>query len=149
MSNQVSKLTSQQQKAIRLFLSGRNDTQVAEELGVARQTVNNWKNRRRVFVMELERQQKELRRESQRQLWGLVADSIGVLRQSLASDNERIRQSTAVHVLKAIGLYGLGPDEQWSELSALQPEPNEIQILIEQFRQMGSNVVSGSSGNGH
>ena len=79
----------------------------------------------------------------------MVADSIGVLRQSLASDNERIRQSTAVHVLKAIGLYGLGPDEQWSELSALQPEANEIQILIEQFRQMGSHVVSGSSGNGH
>ena len=87
--------------------------------------------------MELGRQQKELRREGQRQLWGLVADSIGVLGQSLASENERIRQSAAVHVLKAIGLYGRGPDEQWSELPALQPEPNEIQILIEQFRQMG------------
>ena len=118
-------------------------------MGVARQTVNNWKNKHRVFVMELERQQKELRRESQRQLWGLIADSIDVLRQSLVSDNERIRQSTAVHVLKASGLYGRGPDEQWSELSTLQAETNEIQILIEQFRQMGSNVVSRPSGNGH
>ena len=128
MSNQVRKLTPQQQKGIRLFLFGRNNTH---------------------FVMELERQQKELRRESQRQLWGLIADSIDVLRQSLVSDNERIRQSTAVHVLKASGLYGRGPDEQWSELSTLQAETNEIQILIEQFRQMGSNVVSRPSGNGH
>ena len=149
MSNQVRKLTPQQQKGIRLFLSGRNNTQVAEELGVARQTVNNWKNKHRVFVMELERQQKELRRESLRQLWGVIADSIDVLRQSLVSDNERIRQRTAVQALKASGLYGRGPDEQWSELSTLQAETNEIQILIEQFRQMGSNVVSRPSGNGH
>ena len=142
-------LTVIQEKAIQLLMTGRSDQAVADELDIARQTVNNWKNKHRVFVMELERQQKELRRESQRQLWGLIADSIDVLRQSLVSDNERIRQSTAVHVLKASGLYGRGPDEQWSELSTLQPETNEIQILIEQFRQMGSNVVSRPSGNGH
>ena len=142
-------LTVIQDKAIQLLMTGLSDQAVADKLGLARQTVCNWKNRHQVFAMELGRQQKELRRESQRQLWGLVTDSIGVLGQSLASENERIRQSTAVHVLKAIGLYGRGADEQWSELPALQPEPNEIQILIEQFRQMGSNVVSGSSGNGH
>ena len=142
-------LTVIQEKAIQLLMTGLSDQAVADELDIARQTVNNWKNKRRVFVMELERQQKELRRESQRQLWGLIADSIDVLRQSLVSDNERIRQSTAVHVLKASGLYGRGPDEQWSELSTLQPETNEIQILIDQFRQMGSNVGSKPSGNGH
>ena len=148
MTNQDN-LTVMQEKAIQLLMTGLSDQAVADELDIARQTVNNWKNKHRVFVMELERQQKELRRESQRQLWGLIADSIDVLRQSLVSDNERIRQSTAVHVLKASGLYGRGPDEQWSELSTLQAETNEIQILIEQFRQMGSNVVSRPSGNGH
>ena len=40
MTKQVRKLTAQQQKSIRLFLSSCNDTEVAEELGVARQTVN-------------------------------------------------------------------------------------------------------------
>ena len=148
MANQDN-LTVMQEQSIQLLMTGLSDQAVADELDIARQTVNNWKSKRRVFVMELERQQKELRRESQRQLWGLIADSIDVLRQSLVSDNERIRQSTAVHVLKASGLYGRGPDEQWSELSTLQPETNEIQILIEQFRQMGSNVVSRPSVNGH
>ena len=98
MTKQVRKLTSQQQKSIRLFLSGCNDTEVAAELGVARQTVNTWKNKNQGFAAELDRQQQELNQENQLQLSGLVGQSIQVLRQSLESENERLRQLTAVHV---------------------------------------------------
>ena len=103
MTKRVRKLTSQQQKSIRLFLSGCNDTEVAAELGVARQTVNTWKNKNQSFAAELDRQQQELNQENRLQLSGLVSQSIQVLRQSLESENERLRQSTAVHVLKATG----------------------------------------------
>ena len=105
MTKQVRKLTSQQQKSIRLFLSGCNDTEVAAELGVARQTVNNWKNKNQDFAKELDRQQQELNQENRLQLSGLVSQSIQVLRQSLESEHERLRQSTAVHVLKTTGFY--------------------------------------------
>ena len=78
MTKQVRKLTAQQQKSIRLFLSSCNDTEVAAELGVARQTVNNWKNKNQDFAKELNRQQQELNQENQLQQAGLVDQSIQV-----------------------------------------------------------------------
>ena len=78
---------------------------MAEELGVARQTGNTWKNKNQSFADELDRQQQELNQENRLQLSGLVSQSIQVLRQSLESEHERLRQSTAVHVLKATGFY--------------------------------------------
>ena len=97
------RLSGPQQKAINLFLAGMNDTDVAEELGLARQTVNKWRNKNQNFGVKLEQQQRELNKESRQQLSALVSRSVEVLGQSLESENERIRQSTAVHVLKATG----------------------------------------------
>ena len=51
-------------KGNNLFLAGMNDTEVAEELGVARQTVNKWKNKNQNFGAKLEQQQRELDKES-------------------------------------------------------------------------------------
>ena len=76
-------LTVIQDKAIQLLMMGLSDQAVADKLGLARQTVCNWKNRHQVFAMELGRQQKELRRESQRQLWGLVADSMELFTEAM------------------------------------------------------------------
>ena len=141
MTKQVRKLTSQQQKSIRLFLSGCNDTEVAAELGVARQTVNNWKNKNQDFAKELDRQQQELNQENQLQLSGLVGQSIQVLRQSLASENERIRLSASIHVLKATSLYG--QDHETTSSWAEQSETSEadIQTLIAQFHAMGAKLI--------
>ena len=83
MTKQVKRLTSKQQQAISLLLSCKNDTEVAEELGVARQTGNTWKNKNQSFAVELDRQQQELNQENRLQLSGLVSQSIQVLRQSL------------------------------------------------------------------
>ena len=76
---------------------------MAEELGVARQTGNTWKNKNQSFAAELDRQQQELNQENRLQLSGLVSQSIQMLRQSPESEHERLRQSTAVHVLKTTG----------------------------------------------
>ena len=56
MTKEDRKLTGPQQKAINLFLSGMNDTEVAESLSVARQTVNKWKNQNLRFGAELGQQ---------------------------------------------------------------------------------------------
>ena len=72
MTKQVKRLTAKQQQAISLFLSCKNDTEVAEELGVARQTMNTWKNKNLDFAAELDRQQQELNQENRLQLSGLV-----------------------------------------------------------------------------
>ena len=141
MTKQVKRLTAKQQQAISLFLSCKNDTEVAAELGVARQTVNVWRNKNQGFAAELDRQQQELNRENQRQLSGLVGQSVEVLRQSLASENERIRLSASIHVLKATGLYGQDHEttSSWAEQS--ETSETDIQTLIAQFHAMGAKLI--------
>ena len=141
MTKQVKRLTAKQQQAISLFLSCKNDTEVAEELGVARQTVNTWKNKNQGFAAELDRQQQELNQKNRLQLSGLVGQSIRVLRQSLESENERIRFSTSIHVLKATGLYGLDQETTsgWAEQS--ETAEADIQTLIAQFHAMGAKLI--------
>ena len=39
-----------QEKAIRLLMAGLNDGAVADKLGLARQTVNNWRHNDAVFA---------------------------------------------------------------------------------------------------
>ena len=137
MTKQVKRLRAKQQQAISLLLSYKNDTEVAQELGIARQTVNTWKNKNQDFATELDRQQQELNQENQLQLSGLVGQSIQVLRQSLASENERIRLSASIHVLKATGLYGQDHETTggWAEQS--ETAEADIQTLIAQFHAMG------------
>ena len=141
MTKQVKRLTAKQQQAISLFLSCKNDTEVAAELGVARQTVNTWKNKNQGFAAELDRQQQELNQENRLQLSGLVGQSIRVLRQSLESENERIRFSTPIHVLKATGLYGQDHEATggWAEQS--ETAEADIQTLIAQFHAMGAQLM--------
>ena len=142
MTKEDKKLSGPQQKAINLFLAGLNDTQVGEQVGVARSTVNKWKNKNPNFGAELDRQQQELNQENRLQLSGLVGQSIQVLRQSLASENERIRLSASVHVLKATGLYGQDHEttSSWAEQS--ETAEADIQTLIAQFRAMGAQVIA-------
>ena len=131
------KLSGPQQRAINLFLAGLNDTQVGDQVGVARSTVNKWKNKNPNFAAELDCQQQELNQENRLQLSGLVGQSIQVLRQSLASENERIRLSASIHVLKATGLYGQDHEttSSWAEQS--ETVEADIQTLIAQFHAMG------------
>jgi len=141
LTKQVKRLTSKQQQAISLLLSCKNDTEVAEELGVARQTMNTWKNKNLDFAAELDRQQQELNQENRLQLSGLVGQSIRVLRQSLESENERIRLSASIHVLKATGLYGQDHEtaSSWAEQS--ETAEADIQTLIAQFQAMGAQLI--------
>ena len=134
------RLSGPQQKAINLFLAGMNDTEVAEELGLARQTVNKWRNKNQNFGAKLEQQQRELNKESRQQLSALVSRSVEVLGQSLESENERIRQSTAVHVLKATGFYRPESRDIWRG-EVVEEDEADIQTLIAQFQAMGAQLV--------
>ena len=140
MTKEDKRLSGPQQKAINLFLAGMNDTEVAEELGLARQTVNKWRNKNQNFGAKLEQQQRELNKESRQQLSALASRSVEVLGQSLESENERIRQSTAVHVLKATGFYTAESKDRWRG-EVVEEDEADIQTLIAQFQAMGAQLV--------
>jgi len=136
MTKEDKRLNGPQQKAITLFLAGMNDTGVAEELEVARQTVNKWRNKSQNFGAKLEQEQRELNKESRQKLSGLVNRSVEVLGQSLESENERIRQSAAVHVLKATRFYRPESRDQWRG-EMVEKDDADVQTLIARFHAMG------------
>ena len=101
------KLNEKQQRAIQLLLVGQSDQQVAETVGVTRQTVNQWKSRDPVFVARMNREKEELWQSYRQKLRSVVGQAIDVLvDDSLDVENRNLRQTAAVHLLKSVGLYG-------------------------------------------
>jgi len=106
MTNQDD-LTVLQEKAIQLLMRGGNDQAVAAELDMARQTVNNWRHNDAAFVARFNAERQALWSTHREKLRSLVAQAVDVLAEDMAATLEpKLRQSTAIHVLKAVGLYG-------------------------------------------
>ena len=62
-----------------MLLVGQSDQQVAETVGVTRQTVNQWKNRDPVFVARMKREKEELWQSYRQKLRSVVGQAIDVL----------------------------------------------------------------------
>lgn len=109
-ADKTRQLNVKQENAIDLLLQGQNDREVAEAVGVSRQTVTEWRNGNPVFVAELNRRRKEVWGGQQERLRGLVAKAVDTLEEQLEDEHGmtpvRVRQAAAVHILKAVGLYG-------------------------------------------
>ena len=109
-ADKTRQLNVKQENAIDLLLQGQNDREVAEAVGVSRQTVTEWPNGNAVFVAELNRRRQEVWGGEVERLRGLVAKAIDVLEEELEDEQGmtpvRVRQAAAVHILKAVGLYG-------------------------------------------
>ncbi len=104
--DKTGQLTVQQQNAIDLLIQGQSDREVAEAVGVARQTVTTWRNSNADFVAELNRRRQEVWGGQVEQLRQLVAKAVQVLAEDLEDDDKALRQRAAIHILRAVGLYG-------------------------------------------
>jgi len=99
------KLTPEQLNAIDLLIFGKTDKEVAETIGVGRNTVSKW-YKNAFFIAELNARREGLWRESKDRLKALVYDAVNVLSNGLNSSDEKIAVTSAVHILKTVGLYG-------------------------------------------
>ena len=106
MTNQDN-LTVMQEKAIQLLMTGRSDQAVADELDIARQTANNWRHNDAAFAARFNAERQALWSTHREKLQSLVVQAVDVLAEGMAATLEpKLRQSAAIHVLKAVGLYG-------------------------------------------
>jgi hypothetical protein len=105
-SDKLHKLSQKQLNAIEFILSGENDSRVAEKVKVTRQTINHWKNRDSLFAATLNLRRHEIWNGNNSKLMSLAEDAIKVLENLLQSENERTSMNVAVHILKALGIYG-------------------------------------------
>ena len=137
------KLTVRQQNAIDLFLTGKNDRQVAECVGVERVTVNGWRNRKPEFIDELNRRRYELFAGEMDRLRSLISASVDALTACINSRDERIKLAAATTLLKLIGLdrHPLIPTSREATQSTVRPPISEI------IRLCSETVVSSPTKN--
>ena len=111
MTNQDD-LTVMQEKAIQLLMTGLSDQAVADELDMARQTVNNWRHNDAAFAARFNAERQALWSTHREKLRSLVAQAVDVLAEDMAAKLEpKLRQSAAIHILKVVGLYGQANDD--------------------------------------
>ena len=116
-----SRLSVEQENAIDLLIQGKTDRETAEAVGVTRQTVCEWRLKNTLFREALNLRRRELWDGQTERLRGLVSKAVDVLEGGLEAEDPRLQQSAAVHILKAVSLYGT-PREPQTGFLASMPE---------------------------
>ena len=99
-------LNQNQLNAIEMLLQGRNDGEVADTVGVSRQTVNEWKNHDPHVIAEINLRRKMIWESQVERLRGLIAGAVDVLELDLQSNDPKDKRTAAIHILRCVGLYG-------------------------------------------
>ena len=133
-ADKTRQLTIEQENAIDLLLQGQTDREVADQVGVTRQTVTTWRNTNAAFEAELNRRRQDVWGGQTERLRGLVARAVDVLAEDLEGGDLRLRQGAAIHILKTVGLYGAnlrptGPTDP----EAIEREKQSLEALLASF----------------
>lgn len=102
-----SDLANKQSLALPLILTGKSDQQVADEIGVSRQTILNWRNRDTHFMKQLKDAKASLREAKIATLSRIVDKAFKTVEELLDSQDPKIRMRTALNVLN--GTYWKPP----------------------------------------
>ena len=114
------RLTPEQLNAIDLLILGKTDREVAETIGIGRNTISKW-YKNAFFIAELNVKREALWIDSKLRLRALASEAVDVLTNGLHSEDEKIAITAAVHILKTVGLY----DKEGKNSIALPKTPEE------------------------
>jgi len=103
LNKNAQKLSSKQLMAIDMILMGSNDREVAESIGVGRNTVNKWRNHDEDFQAELNERRRELNEATQNRIRSLTQKALDAIEYALERGDARI----ALEVLKMAGFAKL------------------------------------------
>ena len=99
-------LNHKQFNAIELLIQGKTDGDVADSIGVTRQTVNEWKNHDFHFIAEINLRRQMIWESQEERIRGLLEGAVDALESDLQSDDPKDRRAAAIHILRCVGLYG-------------------------------------------
>lgn len=131
------RLTPEQFNAIDLLILGKTDKEVAETIGIGRNTISKW-YKNAFFIAELNVKREELWKDSKLRLRALAHEAVNVLTNGLHSSDEKIAITAAVHILKTVGLY----DKEGKSSVTLPKTPEEA--LWAQVVEEKTNYYKGS-----
>jgi len=87
-------ISPEQERAIELLIAGKTDKETAEEIGVSRQTVNDWQRLDPSFMAEFNRRRKAIWESQAERLRNLVSKAITVVEKAL--DEGDVKVATAI-----------------------------------------------------
>ena len=99
-------LSQEQQNAIEHLLQGQSDRVTADAVGVARQTIWEWRNHDVLFIAELNRQRSEMWTEARERLKSLANRALDVVELHLDSDDPKASLGAAKYILQGTRLLG-------------------------------------------
>lgn len=99
-------LSIEQANALEHLLQGQSDRAVADAVGVARQTIWEWRNHDPLFIAELNRQRVELWAEARERLKSLANHALDVVELHLDSDDPKASLAAAKYILQGVRLLG-------------------------------------------
>ena len=99
-------LSIEQANALEHLLQGQSDRAVAEVVGVARQTIWEWRNHDPLFIAELNRQRSEMWTEARERLKSLANRALDVVELHLDSDDPKASLAAAKYILQGTRLLG-------------------------------------------
>lgn len=133
-------LTVEQQNAIDLLVTGISDREVAEKVGVSRQTVTNWRLNNLAFQAELNRKRKDMWGSSKDRMRALIPKAIDRLEKSLGDEADRNGPKVAIEVIRATGLHS---DAECSFVEKESDDPRELAEEIAKKRKRKSSGLLG------
>jgi hypothetical protein len=99
-------LTPEQEQAITLLLSGQSDREVAEQIGVSRWSVQQWRTGHPLFMATLAQRREELFNGAVDRLRAMLGKALDNIEAAIKG-NTNLRWS--FELVRAVGLYGFTP----------------------------------------
>ena len=96
------KLSVEQLNAIDVLVLGKTDQETAKAVGVARETVNRWRNENPYFAAELNKQRNSCGEQTETGYVLLTTKAVDAIETALDGGDSK----AAIEVLKAVGIYG-------------------------------------------
>ena len=132
-------LTVEQLNAIDLLVTGVSDREVAEKVGVSRQTVTNWRLHNLAFQAELHRLRKEIWGNSKDRIVSLVPKAIDRLEKALGDDTDRNGPKVALEVIRATGLHS---DAECTFVERASDDPRELaEEIVKKRRRKSAGLL--------
>jgi hypothetical protein len=122
-------LTPEMENAIDLLITGKPDREVAEVVGVSRQTIAQWRQHP-VFMAELNQRRQTLWADAHARLRALIGGAVDVIEDAVRDGDLK----AAIEVLKAVKLYG----EVGSPTGATEPDVIVRQQAVAQLEREGT-----------
>jgi len=125
-------LSIEQPNALEHLLQGQSDRAVAEAVGVARQTIWEWRNNDPLFIAELNRQRSEMWTEARERLKSLANRALDVVELHLGGGDPKASLTAAKYILQGTRLLG---DTDLPKEGPTTPEGILLQDLRREARQ--------------